>query len=430
MKEDDRSRAERIRRTIPISSIYPGVRDSGSSTCPICGARGKFYVRGGWAKCFRSTCDLTLFHNNKAVDVIGLYRYKENLYEKGSFYIAMDRLEGVDKQAEINTATSRRHQLLEECIEVYRSELLSKKGEAVRKYLASRGFLKESIELLGIGMASHSGVLGEYGIDRTLLEEEGLINYGKEVMSNRIIFPVRDSSGSLVHLTGRYIGPIPNDKDGDIYPKWKHTSCLTNPAIGNYLALEETLRGNRDNYVVLTEGYADALSLYQIGIPTVGSFGLNGLTKHIDKFRHLKEVICIYDIDTFPIDHPTYPLEYKSWRVVLPQLLDIQILLPDTKISLFFIQGEGKHLDKPYQVKDINEWLIATSPTKDEVLREIGSNKKDLVEYLITKMGPDIKQHELLIKLCISTGRGMSLLESYIPSNYSPLSYALTVMTV
>lgn len=427
MRETDKARAERIRRSVPISSIYPGVRDSGSSTCPVCGSRGKFYAKGGWAKCFRTTCDLSLFHNGKSMDVIALYRYRENLYQKGSFYLAMDALEG-DTGPVIEQA-NRRHELLESVVDVYRSELWSKRGDKARSYLRNRGFLDQTLEVLGIGLATYSGVLGEYGIDRVALEEEGLIAFGKEVMDNRIIFPVRDTSGFLTHLTGRYLGAIPTIDGEPLYPKWKHTSHELS-SIGNYLALEETLRGSRESYVVLTEGYADALCLYQMGIPTVGSFGLQGLTRHIDKLSSLKEVICIYDIDTFDSDHPLYPLEYKSWRVVLPQLVDMQILLPKVRFSLFFIKGEGKEGDGLYQVKDINEWILKCGKTKDEVLNEISLNKKDLVSYIIQKLGPDMRQHEMLIRLCLSTNRGSDLLETYIPKECSSLSYAMAVLAL
>jgi hypothetical protein len=429
MKEEDGIRAERIRLSIPISSIYPGVKDSGSSTCPICGSRGKFYSKGGWVKCFKTTCDLSLFHGGKSVDVIGLYRYRENLYGKGSFYMAMDALEGKEERAIKEESIDKRHLLLQEVVDIYRSELLSKRGDKARSYLRSRGFLDQTLEVLSIGLATHSGVLGEYGLDREELEREGLMSYGKEVMDNRIIFPIRNKQGLLTHLTGRYLGAIPEKGGEPIYPKWKHTSGGISP-IGNYLALEETIRGSRESYVVLTEGYADALCLYQMGIPTLGSFGLNGLTKHIDKLSHLEEVICIYDIDTFSSDHPLYPLEYKSWRVVLPQLVDMQILLPHVRFSLFFIKGEGKIGDSLYQVKDINEWLLATHLTKEDFLEEVNRDKKDLVSYLIHKLGPDIRQHEMLLRLCLSVGRGSEALEKYIPQNYSPISYAMTVLAI
>jgi hypothetical protein len=369
------------------------------------------------------------------MDVIALYRYKENLYGKGSYFIALDALDPTspDRERLHIEEKDKRHKLLEECMEVYISELNSSKGLKAREYLEARGFNKTLVDMMGIGLASHSGILLEYGLDKNQLEDQRLISYEKEVMDKRIIFPVRDTSNRLVHFTGRYLGDIAKDKEGEpLYPKWKHTLSVDDyPSIGSYLALEELIPSYKGDQLFLTEGYADALCMYSKGIECVGSFGLNGLGKHANKMSKFNELIAIYDIDHFDEDHPTYPLEYKSWRVVLPQLVDMQILNPMLTISLFFIKGEGKNKSGSlYKCKDINDWLLAADPSKEEILAEIDKDKVGLVTYMINKNGSDMQCHEELIRLCVSTGKGANELERYVPPSYSALTYAMRIMSV
>lgn len=411
-------------RTIPISTVYP-VRDNGTSDCPVCGGKGKFYVKHRWARCFRPTCDLSISNGGKALDIIGLYRFKHNLYGKGSFFKAIEALE---KSAGIEYGEDNLvYSVCEDASDIYHSELHSSYGAEARHYLIKRGLDPAIIDTLRIGYARHDSILQQYGMDTTSLTLYGLHSKGREVFSNRIVFPVRDMGGAVKCFTGRYIGAIPQTENGDMFPRWKH-SLSTMESISDYMGLEENIPIYKDDYVIVTEGYIDCLTLYQLGLQSVCIFGLHGLTKHINKLRKFRKVYAAFDIDRFPDDHPLFPKEYKSWRLVLPQLMDMQILLPDTDIRLFFIPGEGTNGENSFLCKDVNEWITQASPSKKEVLHLLDKSKK-LSQYMIDTKGPDLHHHESLLRLLLSKGEDYSCLEQYIPEDFSPLDYAVALLT-
>lgn len=433
LSQYNQARLDTIRREISLSQVYP-VKDSGSSNCPVCGARGKFYSKAGWGRCYRSSCDLTIHAAGSSYDVVKLYMYREGLDAGSGFYKALDRMElefGLDSKA-TQQYESERSLFLREVVDIYATELMSSTGTKARNYLLSRGISLDMASAIGIGYSPHNSILREYGLSATKLEEYGLFSYQKEVFSNRLIFPIRDMEGSIVHMTGRYIGPISVDASGEpYYSKWKH-SLGGNSPIGNYLALEDLLRGwsVSSDYIVLTEGYIDTLSLYQLGVSAIGSMGLQGLVKQLPKLKLAKELVAMYDTDTFDASHSLYPLEYKSWRVVLPQLVDLQLLAPDLRISIVMIPGECRNTttNALYLAKDVNEW-VQGGATQAEVKDYISENKVCLVDYMIDKYGMDMQYHSSLIKLCIATGRGRDKLTACIPSRYDPITYAMAVMS-
>lgn len=428
MNEQLLNRINRLKELIPLSSIYP-IKDYGTSDCPICNGKGKFFAKNGWARCYRSNCDLTISNGGKAYDLISLYRYRENLFGKGSFFRAVKELEhmaGIGEEWIIQE--NERSFLLNRVMDIYQSELRTKQGSKAINYLRSRGLNDLLIETLGIGYASHTHILREYNLDEQKLRSHNLINEkGQEVFSNRIIFPIRDINGNLMHMTGRYLGPSAND----YIPRWKHTTNYMGTGVNAYLGLEEHIKGWNEE-VFLTEGYMDALSLYQYGFPTLCSFGLNGLNNHMGKLSKFRRITCIYDIDTFDEDHPNYPLEYKSWRVVIPQLIDMQLLFPRTSIYLLFIRGEGYSLRDHalYTAKDVNEWIIGWNPKFDDIQNYIINNRIDLVTYLIHRYGQDLQWHQVLLRLSLATGIGADLLSNYIPSDMTPLTYALSILSL
>lgn len=274
---------------------------------------------------------------------------------------------------------------------------------------------------LGVGYAPHNRILRDYGIDPGVLIKAELLDpeTNQEYFSNRVIFPIRDINGNLVRLTGRYLGNIPEGK-------WKHTR-------GNmkeYLVMEDQLGTYiKNRALILSEGFPDTYTLFEGGLPAVGTSGLRGICQHAHKLKGFEELTAIYDTDVHKEGHPQAG-EYKSWVQVIPQLINLQYLLPELHIYLWFLPGEGK--DKGGQlytgVKDVNELVLATGLNGPELMETIKGQRVDLIEYCINKWGQDLGYHPRLLKLCQSTGRGTSLLESYIPNHMGKLEYAMAVL--
>lgn len=412
-----------IRRTISISDVFPGVKDKGTSDCPFCKGRNKFYVKNGWGRCFRPSCDL----NTKSLDVIGLYRYKNDLYGKGSFFKALDSI-----QEEYSLPVPvQKEEILESILEkvssIYNFEINSRYGKEAMSYLISRGIDKTMIDILQIGFARNDSILRTYGLEVEDLRLAGLIQDQSESFSNRLIFPIRSLSGDIKHLTGRYLGPIPQVDGDDIYPRWKH-SLSNSTGVTDYMGLEENLQSYKSDYIVLTEGYIDAISLYQLGIQSCCIFGLYGIHKHLSKLRRFKDVYCAFDVDTFSKDHPLFPNEFKSWRVVLPQLVDMQILCPSSTFHVFLLPSEVSNSKGSFICKDINEWVLASNPNKEVIMEQLVSSPS-ILQYLMSVQGPNLQYHESLLRLCISTNTDYSSLAAFIPNGMSSLDYAVALLT-
>jgi hypothetical protein len=217
-----------------------------------------------------------------------------------------------------------------------------------------------------------------------------------------------------------------------LFPKWKHTKGAGLTTISHYLVGEEylpTYRSAPNPYVYLTEGYPDTLSLHNMGLPAIGTLGLQGLLHHYHKLVGLEEIICMYDCDVHQDNHPHYPGEYKSWRVIIPQLIELQVLLPTLRISICMVPTEGTHAitDTLFLSKDINEYCIGKGCNARSFTAMVEERKVPLVTYLISKYGYDLSWHRKLTQLVMSTGQGKQLLESYIPPSISPLEYALAI---
>ena len=408
-------RLERVKAAIKLSDLLPNLNKNKTIDCPLCQRKAKFSTwEDTQGKCWSTWCEW----NKTPVDVITIYRHQNNLTGRGSFFRALEDLE---YKAGLNDSErySFKVNALQEALSVYQGLLLT--SSKAKDYLFGRGWDLDKLIELGVGFAPHSRVLRDFGLDRDKLIDIELFDphNNQEYFYNRVIFPIRNIHGSLVRLTGRTL-----DKNSEM--KWKHSKG----GMKNYLILEDKIpQYKQQGRLLLLEGYPDTYTLWERGLPVVGTCGLRGLIQHTHKLESFNELTAIYDIDTYPEGHPT-PGEYKSWSQVIPQLIDLQCLLPSLTINLWFLPGEGRSkTGKIYSgVKDINELTLASGMDGGEILSLIDNHKVDLIGYCIQKWGQDLGYHSRLIKLCQGTGRGGELLEQYIPTHMSKLDYAMAVL--
>lgn len=419
-------RKQRILDEIKISQVVD-VKDYGSSTCPCCGKSNKFSIQANRGKCWSSYCDL-----NKSLDVISLYQWKHNLADRWEATKAIEQEFGLVVGS---NKPNERSQLLEKCLDIYVNYLWSSEGREGLNYLRSRGFLDETIRELKLGYAPNFSSLTSKGIKATDLAKEDLYVEGKEYYSKRIIFPIRNMFGHLVHFTGRYILPIDKDDKGeDTIPRYKDSKKFSNKDTKSFLVLEDKiesyLKSSKTLYV--GEGCPDTISLWQKGLPVVGSLGLEKLTVHLNKLKKFDNIVFMFDNDTYPADHPKYPLEYKSWVRVIPQLIDLQIALPHINFYICLVPHYTLHKTDRYAVetKDINEWITVGQLTGDEVKAYITKKQTEFVSSLVSQWGSDTSHHFSLLKLIQATGKSHLRQEllKYIPTSKSPIDYACEVL--
>ncbi|HEY2351214.1 MAG TPA: DNA primase [Candidatus Acidoferrum sp.] len=145
-------------------------------------------------------------------------------------------------------------------------------GKAARAYLEDRGLDKDAIARFGIGYAPSGGdMLARFlkaKYKETLLNESGLLSRdqsGKmfDRFRRRITFPIANESGKIVAFGCRALG--------DDHPKYLNspeTPIYSKSTLLYHLdRAKEAIR--REGYVVVVEGYMDAIAVARAGISNV-----------------------------------------------------------------------------------------------------------------------------------------------------------------
>lgn len=346
---------------------------------------------------------------------------------------AVEQLEAMAGISSAKVSASSRHELLQQCVNIYSHYLWSEEGKSALEYLRRRGFDDYALQFHQVGYAPNGYSLRSFDIDSNQLRKEGLLKGKTEYFSTRIIFPIRNYQDQLVHLVGRYLGEVPKDDVGeDMLPRYKDTQGYQGLAgTKSYLAFEHLIPGylKAGQRLIIAEGFPDTLSLVQRGSSAVGLLGLEKLASHAHKLKGFTEIITIFDNDIYPEDHPTHPLEYKSWRRVIPQLIDLQIILPHVNFYLWMVPEVSQNPDgSRYRAKDVNDWLAGSQLPFDLLQEEILSGKQELISALIKRWGSDLSQHSVLLRLLQATGRDASELKKYVSPELDPIDYALSII--
>ena len=168
--------------------------------------------------------------------------------------------------------------------------------------MAKRGLDAATLRKFGIGYADAEwDSLYQYflskGIDQKTLLELGLISNSKDryydKYRNRVIFPIINTRGKVIGFGGRILDDgtpkYLNSPESSIFLK-------KNNLYGLNLTRQDI---NKENYVILVEGYMDVISLYQHGIRNVSASLGTALTENQAAMlkRYTDNVILSYDAD-------------------------------------------------------------------------------------------------------------------------------------
>ena len=178
----------------------------------------------------------------------------------------------------------------------------SKNPNPALEYMAKRGLDAATLRKFGIGYADGEwDSLYRYfmnkGTDQKTLLELGLISFsnGKyyDKYRGRVIFPIINTRGKVIGFGGRVLGDgtpkYLNSPESPVFSK-------KNNLYGLNLTRQDI---NKENYVILVEGYMDVISLYQHGIRNVSASLGTALTENQATMmkRYTDNVILSYDAD-------------------------------------------------------------------------------------------------------------------------------------
>lgn len=223
----------------------------------------------------------------------------------------------------------------------FHETLLSPEGKKSLDYLIGRGLSMKTITSFGLG-ASPEGwdgllkKLTSLGYDRGLMVEAGLCirndkNHVYDRYRGRVMFPIIDVRGNVVGFGGRILSgdgaKYINSPESIVYNKGKILYAL------NFA------KKSNENYIILTEGYMDVISLHQAGFTTAVAGCGTALTPDQARLlaRYSKNIYLCYDSD-----EPGQKAARKAIDLFRNLECNVKILkVPDGKDPDEFIKKNG-----------------------------------------------------------------------------------------
>lgn len=222
----------------------------------------------------------------------------------------------------------------------------SEEGKFALDYLSKRGIEKESIDKFQIGLSFKQwDSLYKEGTETEGISESELLKLGLikkredgscyDTFRGRIIFPITNPMGRISGFGARKIheddtlGKYINSPETIIYSKSRILYGLS--------FAKDAIRSSEN--VIVVEGYADFISLFQNGIKNVVATSGTALTIEQVKLisRYTKNIIFIYDADFAGSNAMERGID-----IVLSEGLDVRIaLLPEGEDPDSFVRNFG-----------------------------------------------------------------------------------------
>lgn len=195
--------------------------------------------------------------------------------------------------------------LHKEAARFFHTQLYAPAGASALQYALNRGMSKATLTRFGIGYAPESwtdlvDTLRRKGYTDQELRDSGLVTISRkngnlfDRFRDRLMFPIIDVRGNVIGFGGR----IMNDKDKSAAKYLNSPETLIFNKRKNLFALN-LAKKSKLGYLILVEGYMDAISLHQYGFDcAVASLG-TALTEDGANLlsRYTDQVVLIYDGD-------------------------------------------------------------------------------------------------------------------------------------
>lgn len=195
--------------------------------------------------------------------------------------------------------------LHKEAARFFHSQLYAPVGSVALEYAVGRGMTKNTLTKFGIGYAPDSWdmlvrALTEKGYTQQELIDSGLVTVSRkngnifDRFRDRLMFPIIDVRGNIIGFGGR----IMNNKDADAAKYLNSPETLIFNKRKNLFGLNYAKKSTL-GYLILVEGYMDAIALHQYGFDcAVASLGTSLTEEHATLIsRYVEQVVLIYDAD-------------------------------------------------------------------------------------------------------------------------------------
>lgn len=266
--------------------------------------------------------------------------------------------------------------------------LLGAKGKAAREYFSERGIDAAMMDEFSLGLALDSfddllkAVRKGYGDE--IIGACGLFAAGKkggwyDRFRNRVIFPIRDTTGRVVAFGGRvYAG---GENDGAKYVNSPETPLYTK---GKHLygLFQGKDAVKRSSQAILVEGYTDVIIAHKHGFANVIAALGTALTQDQVALigRFAREVVLCYDADA-----AGRTAMEKGIDLVLDKGLSVRAaVIPDGKDPADFLEASGDRAfgDLIQGAKDFIDHRIAEALRRSTTTIDRARAARDLVASL------------------------------------------------
>lgn len=304
----------------------------------------------------------------------------------------------------------RLYELMRETALFYTNNLKDERADVWLEYLHKRGLDGKAVRHFGIGASLDYYGLVNHLKSKGYTEEEmlasGACTQGKkgvyDFQAERLTVPIINSMGKVIGFGGRIL----EDKG---FGKYKNTSETTLFNKKNTLYNVNNLKKIRQetdlDYVIMVEGYMDAISLHMAGFKNVVASMGTSLTLSQAKLlkRYTQKVLVSYDGDGAGQKATVRSLDifenegFEVKVVKLPDGLD-----PDDVIRKYGAEGYSTLLSKAQPLIDFKLSLIK----RDKDLTDDSDKRKYLAECLelIKTVKSEFLKEELLNKVSLVSG--------------------------
>jgi len=237
-------------------------------------------------------------------DLITFIRNAEHLDYVEAVKFLADRAGLAMPEDAADDATARRRQrmlsLNREAARFFHAVLKGPQGKEGRAYLRNRGLTAETITRFGLGFAPDrwdslkNHLLSQGYTEQELLDaavfkktERG----GFDLFRNRAMFPIIDLRGAVIGFGGRAIG--------DAKPKYLNSADTLVFKKSRGLFAMNVAKSTKEPFLILCEGYLDAIAIHQAGfdnaVATLGTALTAEQARLIGQYKG--EVVISYDSD-------------------------------------------------------------------------------------------------------------------------------------
>ena len=195
--------------------------------------------------------------------------------------------------------------LSKEAARFFYAKLYAPEGAAALQYARERGMPKGTLTTFGIGYAPNTWdslvkAMKAKGYTEQELVDAGLVTKSQkngniyDRFRDRLMFPIIDVRGNIIGFGGRIMNN--NDPNAAKYLNSPETMIFNKRK--NLFALN-LAKKSKLGYIILVEGYMDAIALHQYGFDcAVASLGTSLTEEHATLLtRYTDQVVLIYDGD-------------------------------------------------------------------------------------------------------------------------------------